>query len=122
MCTFIEFIQFALMIVCVDWSQEQLQKHSREIISLLGNLFMRATSAKIMKKVATVKQPDVTLVSESGAFAPLLARLKSLASEVDGQIQGFQLADAVESIVLALQEVCSLPFTVTVMWFHSHSF
>lgn len=110
------------MIVCVDWSQEQLQKHSREIISLLGNLFMRATSAKIMKKVATVKQPDVTLVSESGAFAPLLARLKSLASEVDGQIQGFQLADAVESIVLALQEVCSLPFTVTVMWFHSHSF
>ncbi|KAM5542369.1 hypothetical protein V8D89_003828 [Ganoderma adspersum] len=99
----------------VDWSQEQLQKHSREIISLLGNLFMRATSAKIMKKVAAAKQPDLTLISESSAFAPLLARLKPLAHQVDGQIQGFQLADAVESIVLALQEA-NLLMTQAAPW------
>ena len=103
-----------MLIVRVDWSQEQLQKHSREIISLLGNLFMRATSAKIMKKVAAVKQPDVSLISESSAFSPLLAHLKPLAHQVDGRIQGFQLADAVESIVLALQEVGSFRFSMVI--------
>ncbi|KAH9899436.1 tRNA synthetases class I (M)-domain-containing protein [Cubamyces lactineus] len=90
----------------VDWSQEQLQKHCREIISLLGNLFLRATSRKIMKRVASVPRPSVSLLSGTGtsSLAPLLSSLKALAPSYEQNMQRFQVADAVEAIVLALQE------------------
>ena len=88
-----------------DWSQSQLQKHSREIVSHLGNLFMRATSAKIMKRVAEVPPRAVTSIADSTALSPLLKMLRALSTTVDGQMRGFQVADAVETVVLALQEV-----------------
>ncbi|KAI0751186.1 tRNA synthetases class I (M)-domain-containing protein [Daedaleopsis nitida] len=99
----------------VDWSQEQLQKHSREIISLLGNLFMRATSSMMMRKVSKVKRPNVTTISESIAFSPLLSALKTLALTVDGNIQRCQVADAVDAIVLALHEA-NLLMTQAAPW------
>ena len=90
-----------------DWSQEQLQKHSREIISLLGNLYLRATSAKISKRVASVPRPSISLLSSTGtsALEPLLNSLKALAPTYEQNMQRFQVADAVDTIVLALQEV-----------------
>ncbi len=91
----------------IDWSQEQLQKHSREIISLLGNLFMRATSRKIMRKVSQVKRPDVKLISESSMVSPTLRMLKTLAPQVDAHLRAFQVTDAIEATVQALSEVCS---------------
>ncbi|KAI0326731.1 hypothetical protein GY45DRAFT_1258429 [Cubamyces sp. BRFM 1775] len=101
----------------VDWSQEQLQKHSKEIISLLGNLFLRATSAKIMKRVASVPRPTVFLLSGTGtsSLAPLLNSLKALAPTYEQNMQRFQVADAVEAIVLALQEA-NLLMTQAAPW------
>ncbi|KAH9854937.1 tRNA synthetases class I (M)-domain-containing protein [Lenzites betulinus] len=99
----------------VDWSQEQLQKHSREIISLLGNLYLRATSAKIMKRVAPVPRPAPSLISESSAYAPLLSSLKALASTFEGQMHRFEVADAVETIVQALSEA-NLLMTQATPW------
>lgn len=88
-----------------DWSEEQLQKHSREITSLLGNLYMRAASAKITKRVSDIPKPVVTAISESMAFAPLIAALKALAPTYETNMRSFQLADAVDAVMLALQEV-----------------
>ena len=88
-----------------DWSQEQLTKHSKEIISLTGNLFLRTTSAAIMKRTADVPRRNVTAVSDSAAFSPLLSKMKSLAAAYDAHMQGLQLADAVDVITLVLQEV-----------------
>ncbi|KAI0722508.1 tRNA synthetases class I (M)-domain-containing protein [Earliella scabrosa] len=99
----------------VDWSQEQLQKHSREIISLLGNLFMRATSKKIMSKVSRAPRTDVKLIPESNAVSPLLRALQGLAPTFDGHIRAFQLADAVEVIVQALSEA-NLLMTSAAPW------
>ncbi|KAI0638599.1 tRNA synthetases class I (M)-domain-containing protein [Trametes polyzona] len=99
----------------VDWSQEQLQKHSREIISLLGNLYLRATSAKIMKRVSAVPRPNPSLISESTAFSPLLTSLKRLAPTFEAQMDRFEVADAVETIVSALQEA-NLLMTQAAPW------
>jgi methionyl-tRNA synthetase len=38
-------------LVVIDWSQKQLDKHSKEIQSLLGNLFLRITSRKILSRL-----------------------------------------------------------------------
>ena len=95
--------------------QSQLQKHSREIVSHLGNLFMRATSAKIMKRVAEVPPRAVTRIADSTAFSPLFKMLRALSTTVDGQMRGFQVADAVETVVLALQEVRCASFPRVVL-------
>ncbi|EJF62201.1 hypothetical protein DICSQDRAFT_146480 [Dichomitus squalens LYAD-421 SS1] len=92
----------------VDWSQKQLQKHSREIISLLGNLFMRATSDKLMGKVSTVKPRELSLVSESQGSEALLQSLKTLAPKFDVHLREFELATAVEAVVAALSEANAL--------------
>ncbi|KAI0832835.1 tRNA synthetases class I (M)-domain-containing protein [Trametes gibbosa] len=99
----------------VDWSQEQLQKHSREIISLLGNLYLRATSAKIMKRVADVPRPTPFQIPDTGAYAPLLSSLQALASRFEGQMRRFEVADAVETIVQALSEA-NLLMTQAAPW------
>ena len=71
---------------------------------------MRATSAKIMKRVAEVPPRAVTSIADSAAFSPLLKMLRALSTTVDGQMRGFQVADAVETVVLALQEVRCVSF------------
>ncbi|KAI0650852.1 tRNA synthetases class I (M)-domain-containing protein [Trametes meyenii] len=100
----------------VDWSQEQLQKHSREIISLLGNLFLRTTSAKIAKRVAAVPpRRGPALVPEASAYAPLRAALNALAPTFEAHMARFQVADALEAVVLALQEA-NLLMTQAAPW------
>ena len=66
---------------------------------------MRATSDKIMKKVADVKPRNPLLVSESSASKPLLDTLKVLAPKFDDNLRKFELAEAVEAVVAALSEV-----------------
>ncbi|OJT09068.1 hypothetical protein TRAPUB_11 [Trametes pubescens] len=99
----------------VDWSEEQLQKHSREITSLLGNLYMRAASAKITKRVSGIPRPSVTTISESTAFSPLIASLKALAPTYAANMRSFQLSDAVDAVILTLQEA-NLLMTQAAPW------
>ncbi|OBZ70134.1 putative methionine--tRNA ligase, mitochondrial [Grifola frondosa] len=88
----------------VDWSHEQLEKHSREIISLLGNLLMRITSAKIEKRVAGRERPEAQSIAAEGLVSPLLSSLSALAPSVESDMQNMQVANALETIVAALQE------------------
>ncbi|KAI0355421.1 hypothetical protein OH77DRAFT_1454710 [Trametes cingulata] len=101
----------------VDWSQEQLQKHSREIISLLGNLYLRATSAKIAKRVASAPAPapPISTLVNTTKFTNLVKALQGLAETFERHMQSFQVADAVEAIVLALQEA-NLAMTQAAPW------
>ncbi|CDO73833.1 hypothetical protein BN946_scf185015.g162 [Trametes cinnabarina] len=101
----------------VDWSQEQLQKHSKEVISLLGNLFLRTTSPKIMARVESVPRPSAADVTDTGtvALSPLLNVLKRLAPTFDQHMQRFQVADAMESIIIALSEA-NLLMTLAAPW------
>lgn len=43
-----------------DWSKPQLEKHSREIQSMLGNYFLRVTSPKLVAR-ATTATPHLSL-------------------------------------------------------------
>ncbi|KAI0711019.1 tRNA synthetases class I (M)-domain-containing protein [Cerioporus squamosus] len=99
----------------VDWSQEQLQKHSREIISALGNLLMRATSTKIVKKVAQVKRPRPIDVPDDPLYAPLKRDLGRLALAFHALIEGFQVADAVDEVVKVLDSA-NLLMTQAAPW------
>ncbi|KAI0787319.1 hypothetical protein C8Q74DRAFT_1315322 [Fomes fomentarius] len=78
---------------------EQLQKHSREIISLFDNLFLRATSRSITRSVLQVKRPNVKLISEYSISTPIL--------------RAFQVTDVIEATVQALSEVCSSNLLMT---------
>lgn len=66
---------------------------------------MRAASAKITKRVSGIPKPTVTAISESTAFAPLIAALKALAPTYEANMRSFHLSDAVDAVMLALQEV-----------------
>ncbi len=75
---------------------------------------MRAASAKIAKRVSGIPRPSVTTISESTAFSPLIASLKALAPTHAANMRSFQLSDAVDAVILALQEVRnSLSLSVT---------
>ncbi|KAF9445263.1 hypothetical protein P691DRAFT_710598 [Macrolepiota fuliginosa MF-IS2] len=51
----------------VDWSKPQLEKHSREIQSMLGNYFLRVTSPKLVARAATA--PHLSLKSIKKHYA-----------------------------------------------------
>ncbi|KAL7282709.1 hypothetical protein ACG7TL_004183 [Trametes sanguinea] len=106
----------------VDWSREQLIKHSKEIISLLGNLYLRATSARIMSRLSSVPRPSVADITDTGTamLGPFLAILKRLPSRVEQHMQLFQVADAIEVALEALQEA-NLLMTVAQPWHKSTS-
>ncbi|KAI0371503.1 hypothetical protein BV20DRAFT_1016920 [Pilatotrama ljubarskyi] len=103
----------------VDWSREQLQKHSKEIISLLGNLYLRATSAKVKKRVASASAPRPEGVSDSShpttVREDLVFSLASLAPEYEQHMRDFEVAHAIEAIVSVLQKA-NLLMTVAQPW------
>ncbi|KAI0774730.1 tRNA synthetases class I (M)-domain-containing protein [Trametes elegans] len=99
----------------VDWSEEQLTKHSREIISLLGNLLLRAAAPKLRKRLADTPRPSPAHIVESTANAPLLAVLKGLAPTFARHMERFQVSDAIEAVIVALQEA-NLLMTKAAPW------
>ncbi|KAI9057422.1 hypothetical protein FKP32DRAFT_1661126 [Trametes sanguinea] len=106
----------------VDWSRSQLRKHGKEIISFFGNLYLRATSERIMKRVAAVPKASVANIKDNTAVVtgPFIANLKRLSSRVRQHMEQFQLTDAIEVILEALQEA-NLLMTVAQPWHSSTS-
>lgn len=93
-----------------DWSPEQLEKHADEIRSLLGNFFLRITSKKIQKRVASAPQLTfIQLLDQSldGPNGDVLSSLRSLKGRVEQCMEKFEVGDALDAIILVLREVCS---------------
>lgn len=100
---------FLFLIVTVDWSREQLEKHSRELMSLLGNLYLRITSKKIQERTAGVEAESIAEIAsqapEGSTLKDLLSSVSSLNSLVQKRMQGLLVADALEDIMSTLQKV-----------------
>jgi methionyl-tRNA synthetase len=93
-----------------DWNQEQLEKHSREIQSYLGNFYLRITSTKILSLVAEATPPASTkilLESLSLENRALFSRLMTLASDVQSSLDMLEIGQALQQIMDILIEVCN---------------
>lgn len=99
----------------VDWSQEQLDKHSDELRNLLGNLFMRITSKAIRARIANAEeQLDIKALLSSterakalGIDLELMNSVAALGADVQKNFDSLELGDALEAIMLVLRQVCS---------------
>ncbi|KAK2465853.1 hypothetical protein APHAL10511_001494 [Amanita phalloides] len=91
----------------VDWSKVQLNKHSKEIQSLLGNFLLRITSKRIQDAM-TGAPPDLTLEDVSrDATSPnssVIEALHSLADDAGSRLEQMEVADAIEQIVDILRQ------------------
>jgi methionyl-tRNA synthetase len=99
----------------VDWSEEQLNKHSREITDLLGNFFLRVASPAIAKRLHGTTWGHSLLGHQAQKLLTpsTKARMEELATlgEHVGQLMGrFEVAQALEAVVHVLQEVNLLMF------------
>jgi len=96
----------------VDWSTEQLDKHSDELRNLLGNLFMRITSKAIRARVAKAdgKLDIKALLSDTekakalGVDLELLSSAGALGTTVRRNFDMLELGDALEAIMLVLRQ------------------
>lgn len=109
----------------VDWSREQLDKHSKEITSLLGNLLLRITSKKIEHRVSEHKASSISSVLKAvdgnHPAYKLSKSMETLNSVVDNNMQKLLVADSLEAIISILQEVW-IPFRLYLPGFFIHFF
>ncbi|KII94529.1 hypothetical protein PLICRDRAFT_127532 [Plicaturopsis crispa FD-325 SS-3] len=92
----------------VDWSNEQLDKHTRELESLVGNFLYRMTSRTIHARLATCASTKnaAQLRAECGASDPnarIFAMLDALPAQVDAAFAAHNLADALGAVVECLK-------------------
>jgi methionyl-tRNA synthetase len=106
---------FLMSVVCEcakDWSNEQLQKHSHEIQSLVGNFYLRITSPKITSLVASdppLEGDDESFVRDSHPENDtVLSSLSTLAQEVESSLNDLEMSQALEHITSVLRRVSPL--------------
>ncbi|KAJ3553901.1 hypothetical protein NM688_g3375 [Phlebia brevispora] len=109
----------------VDWSHSQVEKHAREITSLLGNLYMRITSRKIKQRAedAGLSGAVRTLANsadKNSSVHALLTKTESLRGAVQGKMDGLLIADALDDIIAALAQANQV-MTETAPWAPSTS-
>lgn len=86
----------------VDWSHMQMEKHFRELMSLLGNTYLRITSKKIMDKVIAADATGEVL--ELDLLRSLRVSVGSdLWQTVDEHMRHLRIADALEQIMETLR-------------------
>ncbi|KAF8627945.1 hypothetical protein AX17_006098 [Amanita inopinata Kibby_2008] len=85
----------------VDWSREQLDKHFKEIQSLLGNLLLRITSNRIKAAAEGASQLtlDDVLKDKSSPNALIVELQRALAHDVASSLDQMEIADAVARVV-----------------------
>lgn len=92
-----------------DWSDSQLNKHSGELRSVLGNLYSRTHSTAVMSRFPDyVRQRTSILRSvEAGASwsHDIVYRLSALGSQVDRCLVKFEPGNALNKIVEQLNSV-----------------
>lgn len=72
---------------------------------MLGNLYLRVTSAKIQSRIEDQERPSIQDLAASEVGSKLFSLVKNLAGTVKSDMDKLQVADALDAIVLALQEV-----------------
>ncbi|KAL4081130.1 tRNA synthetases class I (M)-domain-containing protein [Scleroderma citrinum] len=132
--------------VDVDWSEEQLRKHSDEIRNLLGNYFLRVTSKVIRNRVSRVLPDtrdksfqtlltrhlvdvDLSKIIDTSAYtnvdAPLTTEaffplLDNVGGVVLHHMTNLEVADGLHTIVQVLRQANSL-LTSLAPWSEVHS-
>ncbi|KZT06445.1 uncharacterized protein LAESUDRAFT_725881 [Laetiporus sulphureus 93-53] len=98
----------------VDWSHEQLDKHSKEITALLGNLYSRITSPKIMERGQSDTRPPLLRLVRPETDTFLEKALQVLPAYRENMDE-LQIAAALEHVVSVLHETNAL-VTQTKPW------
>ncbi|TFL06711.1 tRNA synthetases class I (M)-domain-containing protein [Pterulicium gracile] len=92
----------------VNWADREVSKYRDEISSFLGNFLMRMTSTKIQKRCAsaaprTLEEVYAALPADS-FYSEVIALQKNLSIRVAHQMEAYEVADALESIVNLLKQ------------------
>ncbi|KAI0030696.1 tRNA synthetases class I (M)-domain-containing protein [Vararia minispora EC-137] len=94
------------------WSDVQLQKHSGELRSLLGNLYSRTHSTAVMRRLEDyrgIREVTLDAISVDGPTCPwtfeVMNGLESLGSQVGEDLSDFKIKDALDRIVHQLNLV-----------------
>ncbi|KAF7795545.1 hypothetical protein EIP86_006707 [Pleurotus ostreatoroseus] len=102
----------------VDWSHSQVEKHAREITSLLGNLFMRVTSKKIRQRAEDAGLSGIASVQSTDRNNSIISLLKivdALSSGVLHKMGNLLIADALDDIIATLAQANQV-MTETAPW------
>jgi len=108
----------------LDWSQSQLEKHSHEIQSLLGNYFLRVTSPKLIERALAAHPLSLDEIQETqeGQFSEALVQLISLqretAKRVGEKMQNLEVSEALRHLVGLMHLVCGSSTLTTQMFNH----
>jgi len=91
----------------VDWSSEQLENNASELQSLLGNFYLRITSAAIRKRLPEDSQLGSRETLERSTDVEKLTEvvdpLKGLATVVNNHLEELRIAEALEAIISQLK-------------------
>ncbi|KAF9463674.1 tRNA synthetases class I (M)-domain-containing protein [Collybia nuda] len=101
----------------VDWSREQLDKHNKELQSLLGNFFLRVTSKTIHTRMASAPPISIQEVY-SEASSPnraLIDAQRALPENVRVSMDSMEVSDALGSIIDLLR-LANKTITDTAPW------
>jgi methionyl-tRNA synthetase len=90
-----------------DWSREQLEKHNKEIQSLLGNLFLRITSEKIQSRLERrpIRLREIYEYKTLPFCVLLIDALRRMLEMFRECMNAFELGDALGGIIDVLRMV-----------------
>jgi hypothetical protein len=111
------------LVPCTDWSNEQLENNAAELQSLLGNFYLRITSAAIRSRLPegfnSHHREALQQSLNSQDLSDVANPLQNLASVVDNHLSQLCVSDALEAIIQQLKAVCLAPDTdVPLLIFH----
>jgi methionyl-tRNA synthetase len=103
------------LIASTDWSSEQLENSAAELQSLLGNFYLRITSAVIRRRLPedfhSHLRESLEQSMENENLNEVANRLQYLASVVDHHLKELRIAEALDAIIQQLKAVCPALFT-----------
>lgn len=102
-----------------DWSSEQLENNAAELQSLLGNFYLRITSAVIRKRLPEDFNSHLQEYLEQsliiGNLREVAKPLQHLTSVVDHHLNELRVAEALEAIIHQLKAVCPVLSSVGIV-------
>jgi methionyl-tRNA synthetase len=106
------FLLFSSDSLGLDWSQTQLDKHHKEIQSMLGNLFLRITSQKIQDRLVGVSSRTLQEIhqdeAEGSSIRILMDALLELPDEFKASMDDLEVSDAL-AMVIGVLHLASTP-------------
>lgn len=104
-------VSYLLIFFTEDWSEDQVDKHIREIQSQLGNYFLRVTSVKLATRAKEASSSS--LVTSHSTLHPLNAELtqmvESLPHRIQERMDSLEAGEALNEIISVLRMVSLIP-------------